>query len=267
MTKIEKEVNTMKKFASLLCILALITICFSACAEQNNSTEVASTTIGSEDSNSEEGYMTYVSKQRNTMRALIKRYYDIDICKSDYIMVDSAKIYEYCLKYVCPRELLYVSTVNDSSTMESVVSKYEPTYLLIPSTELGANLEKEISGIKYKLISITKGSGHFFCEHIKDDKSYQFDDMSPKERKYIRPSSDILNGISRTERKRRFQGKYLKPEIINKIREKTHTTDSDVIISLKYKTDNKDDYDERTFIIEEVIDQTFYAMAMLMKEI
>ena len=34
---------------------------------------------------SEEGYMTYVSKQRNIMRTLIKRYYDIDICKSDYI--------------------------------------------------------------------------------------------------------------------------------------------------------------------------------------
>ena len=46
----------MKKFATLLCILALITICLTACAEGNNSTEVASTTAG-EDNNTE-GYMT-----------------------------------------------------------------------------------------------------------------------------------------------------------------------------------------------------------------
>ena len=48
----------MKKFTTLFCILALITTCFTACAEENNSTteEVASTTIG-EDNNTE-GYMT-----------------------------------------------------------------------------------------------------------------------------------------------------------------------------------------------------------------
>ncbi len=48
----------MKKIAAFLCILALATICITGCAEENSSTEVANTTIETEENNNEEGYMT-----------------------------------------------------------------------------------------------------------------------------------------------------------------------------------------------------------------
>ena len=48
----------MKKLAALLCVLALITICITSCAEENSSAEVANTTIEREDNINEEGYMT-----------------------------------------------------------------------------------------------------------------------------------------------------------------------------------------------------------------
>ena len=59
----------MKRFAALLCVLALIASCFTACAKENSSTEAVSATIEenssteaisttAEENNSTEGYMT-----------------------------------------------------------------------------------------------------------------------------------------------------------------------------------------------------------------
>lgn len=211
-------------------------------------------------------HQKYTSNDVNVIHDSIKKYYDIDVFKTDLIMVDFAKVYEYCLKYVCPKDLLYASIVNDNTAMEKIIDRYSPKYVLIPSTELGANLEKNIANINYRLISITKGRGHFYCEHIVDDKALQFDDMCEMNNIKVRSVDDLLHGIARSELKRQIQRRYLRPDIIDNIRTETNSNDSDEVISLKYVSKNENDYDKRTFIIEETVDQTLYAMAMLMKE-
>ena len=115
------------------------------------------------------------------------------------IMLDSAKLYEYCIKYYTPKSLLYVSTSTNPMSLEEVVKKYAPKYILIPCTELGARLETTIDDIEYKVISVTKGSGHFYCDHIDNDKAYQFDDMSPKNGVHAFPASNVERGIAMSE--------------------------------------------------------------------
>lgn len=166
-------------------------------------------------------YREYACAAKHTIQMLVHKLYDINIFMPDMIMLDSAKLYEYCIKYFAPKELLYVSTTNDSTSLENIVRKYEPKYILIPCTELGARLEMIFDDTKYNVISVTKGSGHFYCDHIVDNKAYQFDDMSPREMVRTFPASRIESGIAKSEIK-----------------------------------------DEKG----EVIDQSYYALAMLMRQ-
>lgn len=163
----------------------------------------------------DEEFNTYCDLGRGNIAKMIYNFYDIDIRQFGYIMEDIAKIYDMCLKYYVPREILYVST--SSYDTNTAVNMYKPRYICIPSTELRANLEKDICGYKYKLISISKGSGHFYCDHIRDDIAYRFDDRTPKNVVIKHSVDDILKGIKANERITRVKKRYLRDEVIEEL--------------------------------------------------
>lgn len=168
----------------------------------------------------EGGYRRYCNYGVPTLVKAIDTYYDIHINSSEMIMLDSAKIYQYCLQYFVKKTTLYVSTDNDIRSTKDAILKYKPIYLLIPITELRANTTLTVGKYTYTLISVSKGSGHFFCDHIKPNgDALQFDDRSPKNTPRRHRIEDILMGIKQNEIVIQRRGHLLKKEVINALRE------------------------------------------------
>ena len=168
----------------------------------------------------EGGYRRYCNYGVPTLVKAIDTYYDIHINSSEMIMLDSAKIYQYCLQYFVKKTTLYVSTDNDIRSTKDAILKYKPIYLLIPITELRANTTLTVGEYTYTLISVSKGSGHFFCDHIMPNgTALQFDDRSPKRMPRRHRIEDILMGIKQNEIVIQRRGHLLKKEVINALRE------------------------------------------------
>lgn len=159
----------------------------------------------------------YCSFGAHRLCDIINQLYDIPINSSEMIMLDSAKIYEYLLKYFVKKETLYVSTDNNVRSTEEAIRKYKPKYILIPVTELHANSTFKVDDVNYHLISASKGSGHFYCDHIVGEDAYQFDDRTPKTLMRKHTLANVLEGIRKSEVRIPRRCKFLKEEVINEL--------------------------------------------------
>ena len=162
-------------------------------------------------------YGKYCELGAGVLCQIINQFYDIPINSSEMIMLDSAKIYEYLLKYFVKKETLYVSTDNNVKSTEEAIKKYKPKYILIPVTELHANSTFKVDDTTYRLISASKGSGHFYCDHIVGEDAYQYDDRTPKTVEKRHTLENVLKGIRMSEIKIGCRCKFLKQELISEL--------------------------------------------------
>ena len=174
-------------------------------------------------------FQKYIGYGIPKLRSTIKAFYDIPINSPEMIMLDSAKIYEYLLKYYVQKEMLYVSTDNNVKSTKEAIIKYKPTYILIHANRTFTVKCPDGEEIEYTLISVSKGSGHFYCEHIKfNGEVRQFDDRSPKGSIVRHTVNDVMRGIQRSEIKIAKRNFYLKDDVIEGLRAVSGITEEEL---------------------------------------
>ena len=162
-------------------------------------------------------YERYAKRNQSELFETIRRLFDININSFDFIMDDCAKVYQYCLKWYVPMEILVV--YNDTHiSLTEVIQDYHPMYIIINSTHFRANTHFSLGSDNYAMASLTEGSGHFYCNHICDGICYRFDDRSSKLSHTEYPLHILMQNISEHERVSLFRKPYLSNTMLHMLR-------------------------------------------------
>lgn len=163
-------------------------------------------------------YAQYAAIPQSKLQQDIVRLFHININNSEFIYEDAARVYQFCLKWYVPKSILHVCTDDHLSTAE-VIRKYKPIYILTLATQLGPNTNMTLGegkdAIEYEIASITKGSGHFYCDHVFGDWCWQFDDRTPMKIIRRHPLEQMIEDIARHQIVRLHEKFYLEPEYLD----------------------------------------------------